>query len=53
MKIEMIAHGSNDLLPRMLDEDGMSPLQYIKNLRLQEARQLMMNDSIDASSAAV
>lgn len=32
---------------------GMSPLQYIKNLRLQEARQLMMNDSIDASSAAV
>lgn len=32
---------------------GMSPLQYIKNLRLQEARQLMLNDSIDASSAAV
>jgi AraC-like DNA-binding protein len=32
---------------------GMSPLQYIKNLRLQEARQLMMNDSLDASSAAV
>jgi len=31
---------------------GMSPLQYIKNLRLQEARQLMMNDCIDASSAA-
>lgn len=32
---------------------GMSPLQYIKNLRLQEARQLMMNESMDASSAAV
>ncbi|KFX21143.1 AraC family transcriptional regulator [Pectobacterium betavasculorum] len=31
----------------------MSPLQYLKNLRLQEARQLMMNESLDASSAAV
>jgi transcriptional regulator GlxA family with amidase domain len=31
----------------------MSPLQYLKNLRLQEARQLMMNESIDANSAAV
>lgn len=32
---------------------GMSPLQYIKNLRLQEARQLMMNESLDANSAAI
>lgn len=32
---------------------GMSPLQYIKNLRLQEARQLMMTQGIDASSAAL
>ncbi|MBQ4769490.1 helix-turn-helix domain-containing protein [Pectobacterium versatile] len=31
----------------------MSPLQYLKNLRLQEARQLMMNESLDANSAAV
>lgn len=32
---------------------GMSPLQYVKNLRLQEARHLMMNDSHDAVSAAL
>ena len=32
---------------------GMSPLQYVKNLRLQDARQLMLNDNLDASSAAV
>ena len=32
---------------------GMSPLQYLKNLRLQEARQLMLNEDMDASSAAV
>lgn len=32
---------------------GMSPLQYLKNLRLQEARHLMMNDRLDAVSAAV
>lgn len=32
---------------------GMSPLQYQKNLRLQEARQLMMNNNLDAGSAAV
>jgi AraC-like DNA-binding protein len=32
---------------------GMSPLQYVKQLRLQEARQLMMNDNLDAGSAAV
>ena len=32
---------------------GMSPLQYLKNLRLQDARQLMLNEDLDASSAAV
>jgi AraC-like DNA-binding protein len=32
---------------------GMSPLQYLKNLRLQDARQWMLNEDIDANSAAV
>ena len=32
---------------------GMSPLQYQKQLRLQEARQLMLNENLDAGSAAV
>lgn len=32
---------------------GMSPLQYQKQLRLQEARQLMLNEDLDASSTAV
>jgi AraC-like DNA-binding protein len=31
---------------------GLSPLQYQKQLRLQEARQLMLNQSLDAGSAA-
>lgn len=31
---------------------GMSPLQYQKQLRLQEARQLMLNQDLDASSTA-
>ena len=31
---------------------GISPLQYQKQLRLQEARNLMLNQSIDASRAA-
>ena len=31
---------------------GMSPLQYQKHLRLQQARQLMLNQGLDASSAA-
>jgi AraC-like DNA-binding protein len=30
---------------------GLSPLQYQKQLRLQEARQLMMNQNIDAGNA--
>lgn len=32
---------------------GMSPLQYVKNLRLLDARQLMLNQSLDAGSAAI
>ncbi|TXT25541.1 MAG: AraC family transcriptional regulator [Rhodocyclaceae bacterium] len=32
---------------------GMSPLQYLKNHRLQDARQLMLNENLDAGSAAV
>ncbi len=32
---------------------GVSPLQYQKQLRLQEARQLMLNENLDAGSAAV
>jgi transcriptional regulator GlxA family with amidase domain len=32
---------------------GVSPLQYQKQLRLQEARQLMLNEALDAGSAAV
>jgi AraC-like DNA-binding protein len=31
---------------------GMSPLQFQKQLRLQEARQLMLNQNLDASHAA-
>jgi AraC-like DNA-binding protein len=31
---------------------GMSPLQYQKQLRLQEARQLMLNHALDAGSTA-
>ena len=31
---------------------GLSPLQYQKQLRLQEARQLMLNQNLDTSSAA-
>lgn len=30
---------------------GMSPLQYQKQLRLQEARQLMLNENLDAATA--
>lgn len=32
---------------------GISPLQYVKNLRLQNARQLMINEGLDAASAAL
>jgi AraC-like DNA-binding protein len=31
---------------------GLSPLQYQKRLRLQEARRLMMGEGLDAASAA-
>lgn len=32
---------------------GMSPLQYQKKLRLQEARQLMLNENHEAGTAAL
>jgi AraC-like DNA-binding protein len=32
---------------------GVSPLQYLKNLRLLDARQLMLNENLDAGSAAM
>jgi AraC-like DNA-binding protein len=32
---------------------GMSPLQYQKQLRLQEARSLMLNEQLDASVAGI
>ncbi len=32
---------------------NMSPLQYLKQLRLQDARQLMLSEDIDAGSAAL
>ncbi|SEF19513.1 AraC family transcriptional regulator [Variovorax sp. NFACC27] len=32
---------------------GMSPMQYLKQLRLQEARQLMLNQGIDAGTAGI
>ena len=32
---------------------GASPLQYQKQLRLQQARQLMLNENLDAGSAAL
>jgi len=32
---------------------GTSPLQYLKLLRLQDARQLMLNEDVDAGSAAL
>jgi AraC-like DNA-binding protein len=31
---------------------GMSPLQYLKHLRLQEARQVMMNETLNTGSAS-
>ena len=31
---------------------GMSPVQYQRQLRLQEARQLMLNQALDAASTA-
>ena len=32
---------------------GISPLQYLKHLRLQDARQIMLNEDLDAGSAAI
>ena len=35
------------------DVTRMSPLQYQKHLRLQEARQLMLNQNIDAGNVPI
>jgi AraC-like DNA-binding protein len=32
---------------------GTSPLQYLKRLRLQAARQMMMNEGLDAGTTAL
>ena len=32
---------------------GMSPLQYLKSIRLQEARQMMLNEGLDAGEAGL
>ena len=32
---------------------GISPLQYLKQLRLQEARQLMLNEGLDAGASGL
>lgn len=32
---------------------GMTPLQYLKNIRLQEARQLMLNEGLDAGASGL
>ncbi len=37
---------------RFKDVTAMSPLQYQKRIRLQEARRLMLNEDFDAASAA-
>ena len=37
---------------RFKDVTAMSPLQYQKRIRLQEARRLMLNEDLDAASAA-
>ena len=37
---------------RFKDVTAMSPLQYQKQIRLQEARRLMLNENFDAASAA-
>jgi AraC-like DNA-binding protein len=37
---------------RFKDVTAMSPLQYQKQIRLQEARRLMLNEDFDAASAA-
>ena len=47
------AHMSPSTLRQHLQAlTGVSPLQYQKQLRLQEARQLMLNENLDAGSAA-
>ena len=46
------AHEPVDVPAAFRSVTGVSPLQYQKQLRLQEARQLMLNEDLDAGSAA-
>ena len=55
LRIEELARvanlGSSTLHHRFKDVTAMSPLQYQKQLRLQEARRLMISEGLDVSSA--
>jgi AraC-like DNA-binding protein len=56
LRIDDVAHRSH-MSPSTFRQHfraltGVSPLQYQKQLRLQEARQLMLNEHLDAGSAA-
>jgi len=44
--------GESTLHHRFRDITGMSPLQYQKHFRLHEARRLMLNERLDASTTA-
>jgi AraC-like DNA-binding protein len=57
LRVDDVAHRAN-MSPSTFRQHfraltGVSPLQYQKQLRLQEARQLMLNEKLDAGSAAV
>lgn len=57
LRIDDVAHRAH-MSPSMFRQHfraltGVSPLQYQKQLRLQEARQLMLNENLDAGSAAL
>jgi len=56
MRIDEIAKKANISVPTLhrqfKDVTAMSPLQFQKQLRLQEARQLMLAESMDAADAA-
>jgi transcriptional regulator GlxA family with amidase domain len=52
---ELAAHANmspSTFTQHFRDITGMSPLQYQKQLRLEEARQLMLNQNMDAGQAA-
>jgi AraC-like DNA-binding protein len=55
MRIEELAHelglSGSGLHQHFKAVTGLSPLQYQKQLRLQEARRLMLGEDLDAASA--